>query len=259
MCFDHDSRPPIPPIAGGALDARTIELDAADGNHFAAYLARAAEPSGAGIVIYPDVRGLHAYYQDLALRFAENGIDAIAIDYFGRTAGIGDRGPGFPFQEHVPRLSFDGLRADGNAAIDHIRAETGVGRLFTIGFCMGGRFSFLNATLGKGLAGVIGFYGWPIGAHRTHTPAPADLAGSFECPVLAVFGGADEGDPGVGGDGVRGRPGRRPHAARGDDLSQGAARLLRQEGRRVLGDVGEGLGPGARLHSRRGGGLTWAS
>ena len=102
MCFDHDSRPPIPPIAGGALDAREIALDAADGNHFAAYLARAAESSGAGIVIYPDVRGLHAYYQDLALRFAENGVDAIAIDYFGRTAGIGDRGPGFPFGEHVP-------------------------------------------------------------------------------------------------------------------------------------------------------------
>ena len=195
MCFDHDSRPPIPPIAGGALDAREIALDATDGNHFAAYIARAAEPSGAGIVIYPDVRGLHAYYQDLALRFAENGIDAVAIDYFGRTAGIGDRGPGFPFQEHVPRLSFEGLSADGGAAIDHLRAETGASRLYTIGFCMGGRFSFLNATLGKQLAGVIGFYGWPVGAHRTNTPAPADLAGSFECPVLAVFGGADEAIP----------------------------------------------------------------
>jgi carboxymethylenebutenolidase len=195
MCFDHDSRPPIPPIAGGALDARAIKLDAADGNHFAAYLARAAEPSGAGMVIYPDVRGLHAYYEDLALRFAENGIDAIAIDYFGRTAGIGDRGPGFEYQEHVPRLQFDGLRADGEAAIDHIRSETGVERLYTIGFCMGGRVSFLNATYGKGLAGVIGMYGWPVGTHRTNTPAPADLAADFECPVLAIFGGADEGIP----------------------------------------------------------------
>ncbi len=97
MCFDHDSRPPIPPIAGGALDTADVELEAADGNRFAAYLARAAEPNGAGIVILPDVRGLHAYYRDLALRFAEHGIEAIAIDYFGRTAGIGDRGPGFEF------------------------------------------------------------------------------------------------------------------------------------------------------------------
>ena len=81
MCFDHDSRPPIPPIAGGALDAQSIELEAADGNRFQAYLARAAEPSKAGIVIFPDVRGLHAYYEDLALRFAENGIDARLTDW----------------------------------------------------------------------------------------------------------------------------------------------------------------------------------
>ena len=95
MCFDPDSRPPIPPIAGGALDAREIELVSADGTRFAAYQAHAAEPTGAGIVILPDVRGLHAYYRELALRFAEHGVDAIAIDYFGRTAGIGERGTDF--------------------------------------------------------------------------------------------------------------------------------------------------------------------
>ncbi len=193
MCFDHDSRPPIPPIAGGALDASEIALDAADGNRFAAYLARAAEPSGAGILILPDVRGLHAYYRDLALRFAENGIDAIAIDFFGRTAGIGDRGTGFEYQEHVGQLTFDGLRADSIAAIEHLKAAAGVERVYSIGFCMGGRMSFLCATLGEGLAGVIGFYGWPVGPHRTGTPAPADLAPSFASPVLAIFGGADEG------------------------------------------------------------------
>ena len=208
-------------------------------------------------MIFPDVRGLHAYYEDLALRFAENGIDAIAIDYFGRTAGIGDRGPGFPYQEHVPLLSFDGLRADANAAIDHIRAETGVERLFTVGFCMGGRVSFLGATFGKGLAGVIGFYGWPVGAHRTNTPAPADLAASFESPVLAIFGGGGRGDPPVGGDHVRDVARGRGRPARGHHLSQGAARLLRQEGGRVLDDVGQGLGPGPRLHPRRGGRLRW--
>ena len=193
MCFDHDSRPPIPPIAGGSLDASEIALDAADGNHFAAYLARAAEPTGAGIVVLPDVRGLHAYYRDLALRFAENGIDAIAIDYFGRTAGIGDRGPGFEYQEHVPLTTYDGLRADVTAAAAHLRAETGATRVFTIGFCMGGRLSFLSAGIGLGLAGVIGFYGWPVGPARNGTPAPADVAGTFESPVLAIFGGGDEG------------------------------------------------------------------
>ena len=86
MCFDLDSRPPITPIAGGALDSERLLLDAADGNRFRAFRARAAEPTGAGMVVLPDVRGLHPYYEELALRFAEHGVDAVAIDYFGRTA-----------------------------------------------------------------------------------------------------------------------------------------------------------------------------
>jgi carboxymethylenebutenolidase len=193
MCFDHDSRPPIAPIAGGSLDADEVVLEASDGNRFAAFVARAAEPTGAGIVIHPDVRGLHEYYRELALRFAEQGIDAIAIDYFGRTAGIGDRGPGFDWQPHVPQTTYDGLRADTTAAAAHLREVAGTSRLFTTGFCMGGRVTFLAAGFGLGLAGVIGFYGWPVGGSRNGTPAPADVAATFECPVLGIFGGADEG------------------------------------------------------------------
>ncbi len=92
MCFDLDSRPPIAPIAGGAMDHEDLVLTAADGNQLSAFRARANAPTGAGIVILPDVRGLHPYYEELALRFAEAGVDAVAIDYFGRTAGA-ERAP----------------------------------------------------------------------------------------------------------------------------------------------------------------------
>ena len=40
---------------------------------------------------------------------------------------------------------------------------------------------------------MIGFYGWPTGTSRNGTPAPADVAATFEAPVLGLFGGADEG------------------------------------------------------------------
>jgi len=193
MCFDHDSRPPIPPIAGGALDAQDITLEAADGNRFMGYLARAAEPSGAGMVILPDVRGLHEYYRDLTLRFAEHGVEAIAIDYFGRTAGIGDRGPGFEFREHVNQTRYPSLRLDITAAAAKLREVANPRSLFTVGFCFGGRLSFLSASLGLNLAGVIGFYGWPVGETYNQSPAPADVADTFACPVLGLFGGADEG------------------------------------------------------------------
>jgi carboxymethylenebutenolidase len=193
MCFDHDSRPPIPEIAGGALDAQEVELTAADGNRFMAYLARAAEPTGAGIVILPDVRGLAPYYRELALRFAEHGVDAMAIDYFGRTAGIGERGPAFDHAPHVAQTTYAGLRADIEAAAAHLRHAAGTTSLFTTGFCMGGRTAFLTAGFGLGLAGVIGFYGWPTGAARNDTPAPADVAATLDAPILSIFGGADQG------------------------------------------------------------------
>ena len=111
MCHDLDSRPPIAPIAGGALDGQLIEISGADGNTFAAYRARPTSPSGAGIVILPDVRGLHDYYRELALRFAENGIDAVAMDWFGRTGGLGGRQEGFDYMPHVQQLTWDGMKA----------------------------------------------------------------------------------------------------------------------------------------------------
>ncbi len=193
MCFAHDSRPPIAPIEGGSLDSQELALEATDGNRFAAYEARAAGPTGAGIVVLPDVRGLHTYYRELVLRFAEHGVDAIGIDYFGRTAGIGDRGPDFDWARHVPQTTYEGLRADVTAGVEHLRATTEAERVFTMGFCMGGRLAFLTDTFGLGLAGVVGFYGWPMGASKNGTPAPVDEAGSFVAPVLAVFGGADQG------------------------------------------------------------------
>ena len=95
MCFDLDSRPPIHPIAGAAVDGQRIELHAADGTRFLAFDAQPETPTGAGVVIFPDVRGLHHFFEELALRFAERGINAIAVDYFGRTAETDDRGEGF--------------------------------------------------------------------------------------------------------------------------------------------------------------------
>jgi carboxymethylenebutenolidase len=194
MCFDLDSRPPIPEIAGGALDSTDLTLEAADGTRFRAFRARATTPGGAGIVILPDVRGLHPFYEELALRFAENGVDALAIDYFGRTAGVGgDRGEEFDFRSHVDLVTWTGVAADIRAAARHLRMddERRVDALFTVGFCFGGRLAYLSATLGLDLAGAIGFYGIPVGPGRGGTPAPAEVAGEMTNPLLGLWAGDD--------------------------------------------------------------------
>jgi carboxymethylenebutenolidase len=195
MCTSHDSRPPIEPISGAAVDAQSITIKSRDGTEFRAYLAKPKEASGAGIVILPDVRGLHPFFEELALRYAERGISALAIDYFARTAGTNERGDDFEYMPHVEQATWDGLRNDIAAGIDHLRAQAAPRSTFTTGFCMGGRLSSVSATLGKGLAGVIPFYGWPIGPSRNGTPAPADVAGKIECDVLAIYGEADTGIP----------------------------------------------------------------
>src|SRR5688572_17110271 len=119
MCFEPDSLPPIPPIEGGAVHHESLVLEAADGNRFAAFAAHPEEPSGKGVVILPDVRGLYRFYEELALRFAERGIEAVAIDYFGRTAGVEKRGEDFEYRPHVEQTTPDGIRADVRAAVEH--------------------------------------------------------------------------------------------------------------------------------------------
>ena len=88
MCHDHDSRPPAAPRSGDVAERGVLTLTAADGTEFSAAYAAPADAPRVGVVVLPDIRGLHPYYVALAERFAETGAAAVAIDYFGRTAGL---------------------------------------------------------------------------------------------------------------------------------------------------------------------------
>ena len=191
MCFDLDSLPPIPEIEGGAIDHRDLVLEAADGNRFAAFAALPEEPGEKGVVILPDVRGLYRFYEELALRFAERGIAAVAIDYFGRTAGVDKREDDFEYREHVSQTTPEGVQADVRAAVDFLRSPDGGSSqsVFTVGFCFGGRNSWLTAAGGHGLAGAVGFYGMPA---ERESPGPTKRANEIEAPILALQAGDDQ-------------------------------------------------------------------
>ncbi|MBI5878813.1 MAG: dienelactone hydrolase family protein [Chloroflexi bacterium] len=192
MCYDSQARPPVPPIAGGAATGEEIVLTAADGNRFAGYIARSGNAAGASVLIYPDVRGLHQFYKELALRFAEIGHTALAIDYFGRTAGLGVRDDAFEFRPHVEKMTLPTFYADVRAGLDYLRLQAS-GKVFVTGFCMGGTLTLLSGTEDFGFAGIIPFYS---GFGRVFPGARGTalaVANTVRYPVLGLYGGADAG------------------------------------------------------------------
>src|SRR5439155_21665584 len=191
MCYSDHARPPLPPLQGAAEDHGDLRLTAADGTRFAAYEARAAKPSGRGMVILPDVRGLHDFYKELAVRFAEAGFDAVAIDYFGRSAPNDDRSEAFDYKPHTAQTTSEMVAQDVRAAVEHLRRSAGdrVRAVFSVGFCWGGSASWRQSGEGHGLAGAIGFYGG-----RPMTRAAAAIP-RMRAPLLMLLAGVDSTPP----------------------------------------------------------------
>ncbi len=207
MCFEFDALPPqvpadrvIPALAGGAA-AERVTLRSADGTQFAAAFAQCPEPvGGPAMIVLPDVRGLYRFYIDLAERFVTAGYHAIAIDFFGRTAGDQERDEDFEFWPHVMETTPAQVQADIAAARDFVAERTGATSFVTVGFCFGGAESDLAGTNAQlGLDAVVAFYGTlnprRRGMDNPNFPAPIDHADEIRTPVLALFGGADENIP----------------------------------------------------------------
>ena len=169
MCHDHDSRPPAPPRSGAVAERGALSLTSADGTPFSAAYAAPADRPEVGVVVLPDIRGLHPYYVALTERFAEAGLAAVAIDYFGRTAGLagGESGTGvreadFDWQMHIPQTKPETIDADLTAAIGYLRERTRPDLpVITVGFCFGGSHSWRQTGGELDLAGCAGFYGRP--------------------------------------------------------------------------------------------------
>jgi len=185
MCYSDDARPPLPPVGGAAADHGDLTLTSSDGTKFMAYFARASEPTGAGMVVMPDVRGLHGFFKELAQRFAEAGIDSVAIDYFARTAETDDRSDTFEYMPHVQQTTMENISADVGAGIDYLRSKDGgaVSSVFTVGFCFGGSASWNQSAFHPDLSGCIGFYGRPMRSEP--------FLKKMKAPLQVMVAGAD--------------------------------------------------------------------
>jgi carboxymethylenebutenolidase len=192
MCHDHDSRPPAPPRTGDVAERGILTLRSADGTEVSAAYAAPAAAAAVGVVVLPDVRGLHPYYVALTERFAQAGLAAVAIDLFGRTAGVcpapGTREDGFDWQPHVRRTTPEGIDADVTAAIGYLRERAGNGLpVIVVGFCFGGSHAWRLAGGDLDLAGSAGFYGRPS--------LVGDAASRARLPTVMLIAGSDAATP----------------------------------------------------------------
>ena len=193
MCYDRNALPPDPPHDGSSARGEDIVLTGADGNRFCAYIARPNRPGQSQILIYPDINGLGLFYRELALRFAEQGITALAMDFYGHSAGAGPRSDDFNGREHAAQLQLPGFFSDVRACLEYLRQGEGESRAtFVTGFCIGGSLTLLTGTQELGLQGLIPFY-----ASRMSGPVAGSNTSVLEeslgvkAPVLGLFGSAD--------------------------------------------------------------------
>lgn len=195
MCFDDDSHPPMPLSDNSGARGEDTTFTASDGTAVLAYLAEPGDTPTSQVVILPDVRGLHTFYRELALRFADVGMRALVLDYFARTAPDNNRDSSFEYGPHVEQMTQETFGQDLAAAVDTIKRGPGAGlNTFTVGFCMGGSLSLWAGTQDLGLTGVIAFYASLSRTRGAVTPA-LDFAPRIQVPVLGLFGGADQGIP----------------------------------------------------------------
>jgi carboxymethylenebutenolidase len=155
-----------------------------------AYVARPAgnpRKKAPAVLVIHEVFGLNDHIKSIADRIAGAGYVAIAPNFFARAADPPkDMSNVEAIRKAASSIPPEAANRDMQAALDFIKQDKGVvPRLASIGFCMGGGFSYRLAAYTEDLAGAVIFYG------RT----PLELAPQVTCPLLASFGETDNGIP----------------------------------------------------------------
>ncbi|MGB6625674.1 MAG: dienelactone hydrolase family protein [Candidatus Acidiferrales bacterium] len=178
------------------MKTESIMLKVSDGTSMQAFIAHAESGTKLpGILVFQEAFGVNAHIRDVTRRIAKQGFVAIAPELFHRTALPGFEGSYSDFQSvmpHVMGLKDAQLEADIRAAHEALTRHSRVDpeRTACIGFCMGGRVSFL-ADLILPVRAAISFYGGGI-AKNERGPGLLERAGEIRAPILLFWGGLDK-------------------------------------------------------------------
>jgi len=178
-------------MAPTAIIKERIELKVAASGLMSAYVARpeGGEPRP-GLMIFQEAYGVNSHIRNVTERFAAQGYVAIAPELFHRTAPAGFEGKygDFPsVRPHYEALTREAIEADVRAAFEwmHSNEQVKADAISCVGFCMGGRVSFLTNSLFP-VRAAVSFYGGGI------APGLLDRAGKQHAPLLLIWGGLDK-------------------------------------------------------------------
>ena len=166
---------------------KNIDLTAADGHKFSAYVAEpAGKPKGA-LVVVMEIFGVNSHIKRVTDEYAADGYLAIAPAFFDRVERGLDVGYTPPDIEKarglMQKMNFNDPLKDVEAAKHHVAAA---GKTGIIGYCWGGATSFKAACNVDGLACAVAYYGGGIPSMINEKP---------KCPVQFHWGEADASIP----------------------------------------------------------------
>lgn len=168
-----------------------VQLKVAESSPMQAYVAR---PDGKGphpgLMVFQEAFGVNAHIRDVTERFAEQGYVAIAPELFHRTAPAGFEASysDFPsIRPHIQAVTAEAAEADIRATYDwlHSNAQVKPDNISCVGFCMGGRVSFIADSI-LPLHAAVSFYGGGI------APDLLNRASALHAPILLIWGGLDK-------------------------------------------------------------------
>lgn len=171
-----------------------VQLKAADGFEFSAYVARPAGTARAAVVVLQEIFGVNSHIRAVADDYAQQGYLAIAPDAFHRIrAGVelgyeaSDVEQGRALKSAVEALPAPGVMPDIAAAIAYGASST-AGRVGVVGYCWGGLLVWRGACTLPGLSAAVAYYGGGMTGEQEAARKPL-------CPVMCHFGEQDHAIP----------------------------------------------------------------
>lgn len=179
------------------LRADTITMKGHGGDEIEAYLALPTDVERNGsIVVIHHMPGYDEATKEIARKFAANGYSALMPNLYHRDAPGASPDDAAATARNNGGVPDDRLIGDVAGALDYLKAlPTSNGKVASIGYCSGGRQSFMSGCR-LPLDAVIDCYGAFVAVDRPADSPPKMTAvigetANLRGPLLGLFGGDD--------------------------------------------------------------------